>query len=1122
LASNVINGVLPLTNGINYFWVTYDIPLSATINNIVDAEVASATINSTVQIPNSTSATGDRMIRADYCPAPYTTGKTFGDLISRIRIIGTTLDNNSGTAPVNPAYTYFTGQPNLTATLIQGSIYQVEVTIGSFAGQGIAAWVDYNDDGIFQASERIGFTAGQIGTAFGTATFPIALTCAATPGVKRLRIRENYAMNGNLIDPCASYAFGECEDYDITIGVNPGVYGSSSVIQVSGTVPPGAINAPLLRIPVTATGCTSLTTNSFNFTSTGTTNMSDIVAAKIYKTGNSTVFSANNLVGSLLSPTSTFSISAVDTLLNGFTDTNNYWLAVDVSPSATTFNTIDAQLPTLIVDGTSRVPSNTNPAGNLIIQPPMVYQSSNTTMPNASVVAQGSKNQVMARIMVITGSSGAPIPLTSIEANTTTLGASNIDTAEVWYTGNSPFFTSSTQFGSSIAAPSGVMTFTGSQNLNNDTNYFWLTYDLKSSATIGDSVDADVSGIVLAAINYVPTLIPGANNRKIIAPYCETNLHTSNCNGNDVINNVSTTGGLTNINNLNSGCSPAIAGNYAFYNNQTITAYAGGSFTINYQSGVTQGGFRIYADFNQDGDFFDANEEIAFAPSSNLLNSTVVNIPITANLGTTRLRVRYASFADVTGPCTNIFQGETEDYSFNIVPLPAPTTYTWNQTVAANFNTASNWTPSRTNPLANDIIVFNGGSNITVTNLPTQTIGDLVVANNTTVNFTVSSGILSTQNLQLTSGKFVTNNARIYVGYDTVITGSISGTGTIEGILGRFVNNSTTTLNFPLSQGVNSRAVDLTFTTAPVVSGLITASFVPGTPGATGLPLTEGVIVANKVAREGIWRLLSTVTGAEFNMSANGSGFIGVFDFQNTVLARRSGSFGAWTLSGTHAVTTGSNAAPVFNRTGYNAFGEYTMIADSNVNPLPVNLVSFDALQVKGDVKLSWVTSSELNNKGFEIERSIDGRNFIKVGFVKGSGNSNSVIRYNSNDNSAFANTGVNTLYYRLKQVDFNGGFTYSNIRIVNLDRASQFEVSAYPVPFGKEFYLSVSSVSSETATIELYDMQGKLLANKTNNMVEGVNTISIDDLEFAKGGVYFVKVTQAGESKMVRVVKTN
>lgn len=151
-----------------------------------------------------------------YCTPEYTFGTSDGDLISNIVIQGTTLSNNSGAVIDGPSYTYFTGQPNYTAELQAGNSYTVEVTVGPFANQNIAVWIDYNDNGLFELSERVGFTTNPI-AADGTASFNITLACNPPLGTHRMRVRDVFGLAGNTIEPCTLYGYGETEDYDVTI-----------------------------------------------------------------------------------------------------------------------------------------------------------------------------------------------------------------------------------------------------------------------------------------------------------------------------------------------------------------------------------------------------------------------------------------------------------------------------------------------------------------------------------------------------------------------------------------------------------------------------------------------------------------------------------------------------------------------------------------------------------------------------------------------------------------------------------------------------------------------------------------------------------------------------------------
>ncbi|MFM7018326.1 GEVED domain-containing protein [Flavobacterium sp.] len=151
-----------------------------------------------------------------YCTPVYTTGITYGDMISNIEITNTTLSNNTGTDTSGPSYTHFTGQPNYTATLQAGANYNVIVTVGTFGSQNVAVWIDYNDNGVFDTTERVGYSTSYIG-ANGTATFPIVLSCSPPLGVHRMRVRDVYSTAGDQIDPCSSYGYGETEDYNVTI-----------------------------------------------------------------------------------------------------------------------------------------------------------------------------------------------------------------------------------------------------------------------------------------------------------------------------------------------------------------------------------------------------------------------------------------------------------------------------------------------------------------------------------------------------------------------------------------------------------------------------------------------------------------------------------------------------------------------------------------------------------------------------------------------------------------------------------------------------------------------------------------------------------------------------------------
>jgi len=223
--------------------------------------VTTCTTSSLQDVSNTVSVILSPYINCYCTPANgttlYTYGTSSGDLISNVVINGTTLSNNSGTTAGTPSYVYFTGQPNYSADLQPATTYSLSVSIGSFSSQGVAAWIDYNDDGVFSSTERIGYSNGTIGTAFGTATFPISLACTPPAGIHRMRVRCAWITNGIDIQPCATYGWGETEEYDINI------------ISAPSCIPGGALSAanptPNSVDLSWALGCAASTATAWDF-----------------------------------------------------------------------------------------------------------------------------------------------------------------------------------------------------------------------------------------------------------------------------------------------------------------------------------------------------------------------------------------------------------------------------------------------------------------------------------------------------------------------------------------------------------------------------------------------------------------------------------------------------------------------------------------------------------------------------------------------------------------------------------------------------------------------------------------------------------------------------------------
>ncbi len=175
--------------------------------------------------------------------------------------------------------------------------------------------------------------------------------------------------------------------------------------------------------------------------------------------------------------------------------------------------------------------------------------------------------------------------------------------------------------------------------------------------------------------------------------------------------------------------------------------------------------------------------------------------------------------------------------------------------------------------------------------------------------------------------------------------------------------------------------------------------------------------------------------------------------------------------------------------------------------PLPVELAYFHAKLRDEIVVLDWMTATELNNEGFEIERSLDGKNWENIGFVTGQGTTNSTTTYDFVDDRPMAGTN----YYRLKQMDYDGNFEYSSVRVIEIEGRS--EVTMFPNPVINDLTIELSN--AEDVTVSIFDISGVLLKQETtsNSRIQ----LSFEDLT---AGIYFVKIRGQHTHQIEKVIK--
>ncbi|MEJ2617120.1 MAG: T9SS type A sorting domain-containing protein, partial [Ignavibacteriaceae bacterium] len=173
---------------------------------------------------------------------------------------------------------------------------------------------------------------------------------------------------------------------------------------------------------------------------------------------------------------------------------------------------------------------------------------------------------------------------------------------------------------------------------------------------------------------------------------------------------------------------------------------------------------------------------------------------------------------------------------------------------------------------------------------------------------------------------------------------------------------------------------------------------------------------------------------------------------------------------------------------------------------LPVELISFNASFNKDNIDLHWETQTEVNNYGFNVERSVDNKNWGNLGFVEGNGNSNSPKYYDFIDKD-ITNSGI--YKYRLKQIDNDGTFEYSKIVNVNVSLPENYYLSQnYPNPFNPETRIDFSIPQKQMVTLRIYNTIGEQVAELLNGEKDaGSYTVTFNGSNLPSG-IYIYRLT--------------
>jgi len=423
------------------------------------------------------------------------------------------------------------------------------------------------------------------------------------------------------------------------------------------------------------------------------------------------------------------------------------------------------------------------------------------------------------------------------------------------------------------------------------------------------------------------------------------------------------------------------------------------------------------------------------------------------------------------------------------------------------INIKGNWTNNAAFINTNSV-TFNGTTAQTIGGTASTSFDTLIINNSSGINLFCSQSVDDL--LQLTSGKISTSSTNILT---ISAAGSISGgsdSSFINGPLSRIKNTAAQQiLTYPLGKGNSYRPVELIIAHSDTTLAGYRAEVFNNAPVSRTLPGT-----LSSVSSVRYWNV--TKTGSAVVTSAYITLYYGVEDGvtepQDLRIAKENGS--AWIdLGGT---ANGSPAGSILSNQ-FTTFSDFVLAnVSGGANPLPVELASFTATAAskENEIILKWTTKTEMQNYGFEVERckkpeqtSEAQCNWENIGFVKGSGNSNSPKEYYFVDQKI--NSGI--YLFRLKQLDTDGSFEYSGeleVSIANIAELFVLEQN-YPNPFNPSTTIKFAVNEASPVSIKVYDALGKEIKTIFNETAESGRFYSVEfDGSDCSSGVYYYAIS--------------
>jgi len=441
-------------------------------------------------------------------------------------------------------------------------------------------------------------------------------------------------------------------------------------------------------------------------------------------------------------------------------------------------------------------------------------------------------------------------------------------------------------------------------------------------------------------------------------------------------------------------------------------------------------------------------------------------------------------------------------------------------------NVAGNWTNNGNFASQTSTVNFNGSAVQTIgtTAGVTSSFNNLTVNQSTAAGITVSGPIQATGVLNLMSGVVTPTNA----GKITVTeTGSTTNASNASYVSGAVTKNGSTAFVFPVGKSNGYVPVGIS-ATSDNSTKMFTAEYIRSSATALG-PVAQPSPL-NHVSNCDYWNVNYNPTPGTIshdnlpggttvkltlywnaNNPCDNTAY--VTNLPTLTIAHFDSTTNTWNqLPGAPVLADATNLTDNnISYEGLNSFSPFSLASTQSDNPLPVVLVNFEAvLNSNKTVGLTWTTQQEVNTDHFEVERSADGINWIKIGTVTAVGNSSVPSNYGFTDNSP-----LKANYYRIKMVNISGQYGYTIVKEINILQVKGIVV--FPNPARNYVNISVSQAAVDL-NVKLMDPLGRIL--QVSQVKAGTSSMITLDVHNYAQGTYLVQVAGSdGTQQTTKVV---